>query len=227
MLLSFHVLLHAESPWQQVLHVFEHKKPILEAILWFDILSMSFPEISVLNNWDEWLQYWRMKVYPPYAFKASQNHARSPSWIAGLEWPHYVEKVAVPQKWGLHTTSILSAHNHKEYNHLPEVGLQSPLLQATSLLMCSCRTFRSFLVWMSQFFNTCQPCYIVTLNQPMTYLQFSSCTTFPPWAYKIHIKCVNIAFHTLSSNSWSRSTTNKRKKLKRPSSVERCSENAF
>ena len=57
-------------------------------------------------------------------------------------------------------------------------------------------------------------------NRLLTYLQFSSCTPFPPWAYKIRIKCVNIVFHTPSSNSCSRLTTNSRKKLNKTSSDE-------
>ena len=58
-----------------------------------------------------------------------------------------------------------------------------------------------------------------------SYLQLSSGTTIPPTALRMRRRWVKIAFHTLSSNSWSRSTRKTLKKLTRNSA--KCIENAF
>ena len=110
--------------------------------------------IYVQSDWGEQSCYQKMKVYRLYVAEACRNHVKSPGRKVSLKWPCYAEKVTVPRKWGLHTMSIFLAHGDERYNHLPEVDLQNPWLQAASLPTRSCGTFRSFLARIFQLFDT-------------------------------------------------------------------------
>ena len=126
---------------------------------------MSLPGIYVQSVWGEQLRYQKTKAYRPYVVEVCQGRAKLPSRKAGLKWPRYAEKIAVPQKWGLHTMYIFLAYGNERYNRLPEVDLQNPWPQAASLPMRSCGTFGLFLVRTFWPFDTYQLCYIVILNR--------------------------------------------------------------
>ena len=55
--------------------------------------------------------------------------------------------------------SIFLAYGDERYNHLPEVDLKNPWLQAASSPTCSCGTFGLFLARTFQLFDTYQLCY--------------------------------------------------------------------
>ena len=189
---------------------------------------MSLLGTSVLSDWGEQLRYQRMKAYHLYAFEVWRMHAMLLSWKGGLARPHCGEMVTAPRKQELHTMRGLWAFENEGNNtHLKKI-LKVPCCQP---LHRWCILMEPSDCSLPKSSDLSIPIKLIIewsgLNRLLTYLQFSSCTGFPPWAYKTCIKCVNIAFHTLSSNSWSRSMTNKRKKLNRVSSDERWSENAF